>query len=302
MLDLANRDLESSLAVGQCATLACVLEVTAPKPGNVHRGADFFDASYIDFIAGAVAIGPHVQAAAEGTKVGAAVLAAVEATRRVTSTNTNLGTVLLLVPLAKAASASRDLAATPEALAQVLESLQADDARLVYEAIRLARPGGLGQVESGDMHQAPPGSLLDAMRLAADRDLVARQYVTNFETVLTAALPWLVQARQAGHSLADAIVQVQLRLMAAWPDSLIARKCGADMAQQASDRAADVLELGQPGDQLYLDGLADLDFWLRSDGHRRNPGTTADLIAAGLFVGLLSGQIRPPFNMQTSLP
>ena len=37
--------------------------------------------------------------------------------------------------------------------------------------------------------------------------------------------------------------------------------------------------------------LADFDFWLRSDGHRRNPGTTADLIAAALFAGLRDGWI-----------
>jgi len=42
--------------------------------------------------------------------------------------------------------------------------------------------------------------------------------------------------------------------------------------------------------------LADFDFWLRSDGHRRNPGTTADLIAAALFVLLRDGLIDPPYR------
>ena len=65
------------LTTGQCATLACLLEVTAPKPGNVHRGADFEDTSLNDFVASAVALGPVMELA---ERVGATVLQAVRAT------------------------------------------------------------------------------------------------------------------------------------------------------------------------------------------------------------------------------
>ena len=56
-------------SIGQCATLACILEVAAPKPGNVHRGSDFDDVGLNDFLVSAVAIGPAMEAAAESGKL-----------------------------------------------------------------------------------------------------------------------------------------------------------------------------------------------------------------------------------------
>lgn len=278
------------LSISQCVTLACLLEATAPKPGNVHRGADFEDLAFTDFVVSATAIGPWI-ACAGAAGVGASVLAAVQATRALVGTNTNLGTVLLLAPLA-AVPAEQPLS---RGIGDVLANLNADDARQTYAAIRLAQPGGIGQVEEMDVHAAPPDDLLVAMRHAADRDLVARQYSHGFSDVLDLVVPWLVEARAEG-SLTQAIIHVQMRLLAQFPDSLIARKCGASVAQQAAGMAAQVLEAGEPGSVEYLRALDDFDFWLRSDGHRRNPGTTADLLAAGLFVVLRDGLALPPYR------
>src|SRR5688500_9340650 len=94
--------MKSCLTIAQFATLACLWEVMAPKAGNVHRGADFDDLTLADFATSAVAIGPAMQAAADGERLGRVVLSAIEATRAVTQTNTNLGIVLLLAPLARA--------------------------------------------------------------------------------------------------------------------------------------------------------------------------------------------------------
>lgn len=278
------------LSVGQCATLACLLEVAAPKPGNVHRGADFEDVAFGDFLASAVAIGPAMEAAA-GQPVGKTVLAAIQATRRLVGTNTNLGTVLLVAPLA-AVPHSELLEA---GVAEVLARLTADDARWVYEAIRLAEPGGLGSVGRHDVAGTPPEDLVGAMRAAADRDLVARQYADGFAEVFRLAVPWLREGLERGWSTAQAIVHAQMRLLARLPDSLIQRKCGAAVAREASARAAAVLASGVPGEEAYGAALSELDFWLRSDGHRRNPGTTADLLAAGLFAGLREGWIAGPW-------
>lgn len=287
---------KQSMTIGQCAALACVIEATAPKPGNVHRGADFEDMSYPDLVASAIAIGPCMDAASRGERVGRTVLQAVQATRRLVDKNTNLGTALLLAPLARV---PRE---TPlnAGIRGVLATLDADDARDVYIAIRRAQPGGLGRVEESDIAAPAPADLLVAMRLAADRDLVARQYVEDFALVLEMVAPSIARGVQRGWSLLDAVVHTQLRLLSAHPDSLIARKCGAQVAQQAADHAADVVSRGEPGDGAYEDGLADLDFWLRADGHRRNPGTTADLIAAGLFVVLREGDIPSPLQFHAS--
>ena len=280
-----------ALSVGQCATLACVMEATAPKPGNVHRGCDFEDASYPDFVIAAVSIGPIMDAAVE-LPLGQIVLSAIETTRQAVATNTNLGTVLLIAPLAKVPRT------TPleSGIGEVLGQMTSQDARDVYQAIVRAAPGGLGRAEKDDVAGEPPDDLVAAMRLAADRDMVARQYATNFADVLSVVVPQLAElVREA--ALPGAIVRLHLQLMSQFPDSLIARRLGLDVARQAAARAGAVLELGSPGDEAYRQGLSDLDFWLRADGHRRNPGTTADLVAAGLFVALRDGIIKPPFRL-----
>lgn len=281
------------LSVGQCATLACLLEATAPKAGNVHRGADFEDLTFHDFVMSSVVIAPAIEQAAAGAPVGQVVLSAVRNTQAWVGTNTNLGTLLLLAPLA-AAPRGEALAAGVSA---VLDGLTSDDARDIWQAINLAVPGGMGQVAEMDLADPPPPDLMLAMRAAAERDRIAWQYAHRFEDIFGRVVPWLVALQGTFLSLADIVVHVQLQLMAELPDSLIARKCGEETARRASQMAAAALHAGHPGSYDYLQRLADLDFWLRSDGHRRNPGTTADLIAAGLFVALREGLIEPPASM-----
>lgn len=275
------------LSIGQCATLACLLEVAAPKPGNVHRGADFEDMSLYDFQWSAVAIAPAMERA-EREGVGTAVLEAVRATRAAVGTNTNLGTVLLLAPLAAVPRAD----SLRSGIGRVLDDLTAEDSRLVYEAICLAQPGGMGEVSEMDIRAAAPPALLAAMQAASARDFVALQYVTRFATVFDEVVPALRDGHHRGWLLAETIIFAQLQLLSRHGDSLIARKCGAEVSQQAAARAAHVLDCGRPGDEEFEMELAEFDFWLRSDHHRRNPGTTADLLAAGLFALLREGELR----------
>ena len=280
-------------SLGECATLATIIEVTAPKPGNVHRGADFEDLSYGDFLIAATAIGPVFERAG-AQSVGETVLEAIKVTRAAVATNTNLGTVLLAAPLA---AVPRDVPLA-EGIGPVLAALDARDARLVYEAIRLAQPGGMGKVEAADVSGAPPQSLIAAMRLAADRDLVARQYANNFDEVRSGAAPWLREELATDAPLLSAVVRLHLRLLSRFPDSLVARKCGFEVAHRAAQFAQQVLDSGPADSEAYQAGLAELDFWLRSDGHRRNPGTTADLVAAALFVLLRDGELGRPLRLQ----
>jgi triphosphoribosyl-dephospho-CoA synthase len=279
------------ISPGQCATLACLLEATAPKVGNVHRGADFEGLHFADFLASAVAIGPAMERASE-TGVGRAVLDAITATRAVVDTNTNLGMVLLIAPLA---AVPRDQKLF-DGIATVLQKLTPQDSELVYEAIRLAKPGGMGETKDMDVAGAAPPSLLTAMEHAQDRDLVARQYCDNFALVLSEILPSLLRGQERGWLLSDNIIREHVRLISEYPDSLIVRKCGSEIATRASAYAAQVLQAGEPDDENYHAALSDFDFWLRADGNRRNPGTTADLIAAALFAGLREAVLKPPYR------
>jgi triphosphoribosyl-dephospho-CoA synthase len=274
---------------GQLAQVACLLEVIARKPGNVHRQSDFADLQFLDFLLSAGAItGPLDRAATEG--VGVSVLAAIEATRRVVNTNTNLGIVLLLAPLA-AIPLGVDLA---EGVEVVLAATTVEDARHAYRAIQLAQPGGLGEAPDQDITREPTMTLRAAMTLAADRDLVARQYANGFREVLDEALPVLRQSLGTSQSLETAIVTAYLHVLAHHPDSLIARKYGVAQAVEVSRRAAEVLEAGWPDTDQAQRDCETFDAWLRHPSNRFNPGTAADLVTAALYAALRDGTIGLP--------
>ena len=280
-----------TLPLGLCAQLACIWEATAAKPGNVHRYRDFADVTYLDFLQSAAAIAP-VLTKARRQPVGQTILEGVRATRRVVSTNTNLGVLLLLAPLA-AVHEDLDLRA---GLEPVLADLDAEDSRAVYRAIRLAEPGGLARVSEQDISVEPSLPLRQIMALSAKRDLIARQYANNFHEVFTSGVPALVLGLGETASVEGAIIACHLHLLATHPDSLIARKCGRAEAEESSRRARRVLEYGWPTIAAGRVALADLDAWLRAEGNSRNPGTTADLVAACLFVALREGRIAVPLQ------
>ncbi len=277
------------------AQLACIWEATARKAGNVHRFRDAEDMSYVDFLLAAAAIAPILgRAGSQG--VGTSVLEAVRATRAVVRVNVNLGIVLLLAPLA-AVRSHEPLAA---GLERVLANLDLNDSRQVFEAIRLAKPGGLGEVDREDVRDEPTLPLRQVMALAAEHDLIARQYANGFRQVLEVGVPSLQLGVERLKSLEEAIIHCQLTLLHRFPDSLIVRKAGERAAAEASQRAGKVLAEGWPNSSESRDAFQELDDWLRGDGKRRNPGTTADLVAASLFVALREGILKVPLSIPWS--
>ena len=245
----------------------------------------FRDARFDHFALSAQALGEAVAGAASG-RVGRTVYEAVAATARVAPSNTNLGMALLFTPLAAAARARRRTAFRRR-LATVLRGLSVDDARWAYRAIRLARPGGLGRSEKAPVAVRPSITLAEAMRLAAQRDTVAAEYARGFAVTFDLALARLRQALSRGLFLLDAIAQAHLELMARVPDTLIARKAGTVVAAAVAARARAVVRAGGVGTRKGLASARRLDRDLRRGGNRLNPGTSADLIAAALFVWLL---------------
>ena len=194
------------------AVLACLLEATAKKPGNVHPAASFADLTYQDFVRSAHLIAPSFAHGVEWS-VGRIVFDAVGRTQLGVGRNTNLGILLLLAPLALVPADVALRAGIGDALA----GLTRDDAALVYAAIRLANPGGLGRVEQEDVATAPRVTLLEAMRLAADRDRIAEQYANNFATVLEGAERLVQEGRFRGE-WEEAVINLHLWLMAEFPD------------------------------------------------------------------------------------
>ena len=271
--------------------MACRLEVKAEKPGNVTRRHAFNDVNFKDFIQSADAIGIAF-VKSSGEPVGKTILRAVQKTRQQVNSNTNLGIILLLAPLAKAAEIGHP-DGIRAAVGQVLDGLNINDAVQAYAAIRLAVPGGLGRVDSHDITEENIDvTLLESMHLAMHRDTIAREYATGFETVFTIGYPELARYWSWRCNLYDAIVQCFLTILSRIPDTLIMRKNSRAVAEKVSRRAGRVLRAGGIFSEQGRRELKKFDITLRDPAHRLNPGTTADLVAASLFVLLTEIMIQ----------
>lgn len=165
--------------------------------------------------------------------------------------------------------------------------LSVEDARLAYEAIRLANPGGLGKAPEADVAEEPSITLLQAMALAQTWDSIAREYATGFEITFGIGHPALKKALSRGAEFPNAVVQSYLNILSEVPDALIARKRDFETAHQVSVRAAEVLGLGGIFTPEGRAAITAMDEALRDPGHTLNPGTTADLTTAAIFLLLV---------------
>ena len=264
--------------------VACAAELEALKPGNVHVHTTGHGMTVADFQASAEAAAPAI--ARRGAAVGERLHAAVTATRAAVGQNTNLGILLLCVPLAAAAERPEPL---PRAVARVLRALSVADARAAYAAIRLAAPGGLGRVTTADVQDEPTITLLEAMRQAAARDRIAWNYAHDLRDLFRRGVPRLTALQARGWALPWAIAGTYLALLARTPDSHVARKHGAAAAAALCRRAAPLARrlLASERPEALTDELLALDAALKRAAI--NPGTTADLVVASLFARALMG-------------
>ena len=262
---------------------ACLTELDAPKPGNVHAFADGHRMTVDEFVrSGNAAAAPL---SAQGARVGLRIHRAVMATFAAVGTNTNLGIILLCAPLA--AAAERDAADLRSALHEVLQDLDVDDADLTFRSIVRAAPAGLGHSAQHDVFNPATVSLLEAMSAAANRDMVARQYATDFADIFDLGLPLFESVSQSKGEAKWATLATFLGFLSAFPDSHIARKFGAETAncvQRAALNFAAMLQAAEQPNQV-LPALLTWDAALKAKAI--NPGTTADLTVATLFADRL---------------
>jgi len=270
-------------AIAAAYVEACLAELDAPKPGNVHRFAPGHGMQAADFVLSAEVSAAWV--AAKGAQVGTRVRAAVEATLRAVGQNTNLGIILLSAPLAAAAEAP-DAALRP-ALTLVLDRLDEADAADVFAAIAAANPGGLGRVARHDVNAPAATTLREAMAEAAERDRIARQYVTAYEDIFALGLPALAAARRRHAEARRSTLAVYLAFLGAIPDTHIVRKFGVSAAEAVRREAADwgrAFAAARHPHEIEAK-LMNWDAALKSRGI--NPGTSADLTVATLLASSL---------------
>lgn len=257
--------------IGTLYRAACLAELDALKPGNVHAYAPGHRMVLADFVISADVSAPALARAGAG--VGMRIRDGVAATMAAVGQNTNLGILLLCAPLAVAAE--RGLT-----VATALKTLNTTDADAVFAAIRLANPGGLGRAEHHDVAHAAPAALHDAMTEAANRDRIARAYVTDFSEVPAIGLAALAEARAGGLDPTWCTTAIHLAFLQAVPDSHVARKHGAAAAERIR-REAEALRARIDLAARPVDALLAFDASLKA--RAINPGTSADFTVATLF-------------------
>lgn len=273
-------------AVSQAFLDACLAELDALKPGNVHRQGDGHNMTVADFVLSAEAAAPPM--GRQALSVGKRIRLASEAARRAVKQNTNLGIILLCAPLAGAALGT-DKGNLESRLQKTLRGLSIDDAREAYRAIRETAPGGLADVPKHDVRSEPEVTLLEAMRAAETRDRIAWNYTHDFADIFKLGLKWLIHAEERWDSLPWAAARVYLGFLAHVPDTLIERKFGERAAARVREEARPI-ESGLTESLAPEAMAAPLKAFDRSLKERGlNPGTSADLTVATLFAaGLIA--------------
>lgn len=266
--------------VGEAIRAACLTELRALKPGNVHVHGSGHGMTTADFEASAEAVADVFTQ--PRLAVGERILQSIQETQESVDSNTNLGIVLLSAPLAQAALVDQpgDLRTR---VTRVLANLDVADAELTFRAIRLAEPAGLGRVEHHDVYEPARVTLREAMAEAAERDSIARQYATDFADIFDLGLCWLREALVRWGNEAWAAARVYLGFLSGIADSHIARKFGTAKAEELRRRAGPFArDLAAVDDPTTLTSvLLDFDRELKNEG--LNPGTSADLTVASLF-------------------
>lgn len=267
---------------------ACELELMAFKPGNVSVYSEGHDMTVGDFRQSArVSAGPLCD---PSLSLGERIFRAALATRDAVGCNTNLGILLLAAPLICAFERQEPRQSLREALANLLNSTTRMDADHVYRAIRVAQPGGLGEVSDQDVSETPEVTLLDAMRLSECRDSIARQYTSSYKDVFEIAIPlYHERLSQWDNDEEWATVAVFAGVLRLIPDSHIERKFGSRYNARVTHRMTQIHEAlsGQETPFHAMPLLRDVDAEFKSCGI--NPGTTADLVVACVLAACLDG-------------
>jgi len=272
------------------AERALLLEVAAtPTPGNVDRERDLPDLHFDQFLAGAAGARPGFAAIAEGDAIANGFELAVAGMADAAGTNTQFGSVLLLAPLLRATTQDDDL--TPATANRAVDATTVEDAAAFYRSfdhvdVRVDDPPA--DLEPLDVRRGSEAvqtirdrglTLAAIMEAAAEHDGIAAEWGCGFERTFTAADRLATDQEPIG----ERAPRVHLELLADEPDTLVATKHDLDTAVEVSERAASIDPDDATAVRAFADELVEAEI---------NPGTTADILAGGLFVALVREEVN----------
>lgn len=279
--------------IARCAQLAMILEVSAtPKPGNIDRDHNYTDTRFEHFLASAVGVYPIMEKAARSNSgVGALIHEAVaESGKWQKGGNTHFGAFLLLIPLVMAAGKCENRTCLKAQAQEVVRETTVDDAIELYGAFSEAKVKvkpvddlDLGDTASVDKIKSKELTLYNLMEISCGYDMIAEELLNGFErTFECAASIW---NKLKKHGINDAVVLTFMELLSSNKDTFIQTKFDSKKAEEVSMRAKEILQKGNMDE--IRDKIRSFDEELLNEGV--NPGSTADIIIAGLFVSLFEG-------------
>jgi triphosphoribosyl-dephospho-CoA synthase len=279
--------------IARCAQLAMILEVSAtPKPGNIDRDHNYEDTRFEHFLASAVGVYPVLEKAAR-SKSGAGSLiheAVLESSKWQKGGNTHFGAFLLLIPLVMASGRCEDTKCLKAQAQKVVRETTVEDAIELYRAFSDAKVKvkpvddlDLGDTASLDKIKARGLTLFNLMEISSSYDMIAEEWTHGFKKTFESATS--IQNKVKKYGINDAIVLTFMELLSSNKDTFIQTKFDDKKAEEVSLRAKEILQKGDMDD--IRGDIHSFDEELLRKGI--NPGSTADIIIAGLFVSLFEG-------------
>jgi len=281
--------------IARCAQLAMVLEVSAtPKPGNIDRDHDYTDTRFEHFLASAVGVYPILEKAAKSKSgVGSFIRQAVlESARWQSGGNTHFGAFILLIPLVMAGGACGGTVCLRERARRVVKETTVEDAVELYRAfsdakVRVKPVDDLDLSDSASVDKIIEQglTLFDMMEISAGYDIIAEEWVNGFPKTFECSR--LIREKIKAHGINDAVVLTFMEMLAHNKDTFIRTKFDNKKAEEVSTRAAGIIKKGGGDMEVMRNDIQAFDRELLDEGV--NPGSTADIIIAGLFVVLFEG-------------
>ncbi|TGC11396.1 triphosphoribosyl-dephospho-CoA synthase [Methanolobus halotolerans] len=298
--------------IARCAQLAMCLEVSAsPKPGNVDRHDDYEDTRYEHFLASAISIYPVIEEAASNSNdVGKLIKKAVkESVSWQKGGNTHFGAIILLIPLAMATGRILDRKDTftipelTECAHKILKNTDISDAVSFYSCfddagvkVNPVEEFSLQDKKAINELNEKKVSLYELMEIAKNYDLIANEWTSGFDRCAACA-EIIIRSMDRNDSsgrpdadINDVIVYAFLKILSENEDTFISTKFDSETAMSVSSHARSLLQNIYNHKVCIKDIKPLIEEMDRELLERKiNPGSTADIVIAGIFIALLAG-------------
>ncbi|MDR2873988.1 MAG: triphosphoribosyl-dephospho-CoA synthase [Methanobrevibacter sp.] len=292
--------------VAKIAQISSVLEVSGyPKPGNVHRTRDFHDMIFEDFLISGIVIGNVVKEASkhgyeinqskkyDNAQIGKYILKAVKETDKWIANNTNLGIVMMIIPIAISGVMSNNLKELRNNIGLLMNNTTPFDAVSLYKAINIANAGGMGNQDEFDVSNdkaqdkllSKKQSMYDVLKISASWDSLANELTSKMPITFDIGFKTFTNYRKT-YSINNSTVLTFLRILSNVPDTLISRKYSKEKAEEISILSKELLECDDFFTSSFNRKLKEFDDFLFEN--KLNPGTTADLTASSIMISYLN--------------